>query len=117
MSTNYVVDLKVARRKSGLLQADCAHLLNVDRSKISRIENGDTPPNITELCILTLIYGKPYETLFEAIYLDVITQLQERLNRLPTQQENRAIQFNRSATIVALAGRLETLDRHHHGNV
>ena len=115
MFKEFAFDLKVARRKSGLSQSDCAHLLDVDRSKISRLERGDSPPTVRDICTLSLVYGKSFESLFCSIFKDVRNGLRERLASLPTQVGKRISQFNRNNTLNLLATRLDTLNKQDHG--
>ena len=115
MLKEFAFDLKVARRKSGLSQSDCAHLLDVERSKISRLERGDSPPSVRDICTLSLIYGKSFESLFGTIFDEVRDGLRERLANIPSQAGNRISQFNRTNTLNLLAARLETIADHDHG--
>ena len=61
MSTEFALDLRLARKKSGLTQRDCAHLLNVHASKVSALEHGKQLPTLIEICTLSLIYGRSFE--------------------------------------------------------
>ncbi|PHS21387.1 MAG: hypothetical protein COA84_15890 [Robiginitomaculum sp.] len=110
----FAFDLKVARRKSGLSQSDCAHLLDVDRTKISRLEQGDSPPSIRDICTLSLVYGKSFESLFGTIFEEVREGLQERLTTIPALTGNRISQFNRTNTLNDLASRLNALTENNH---
>jgi len=116
MYNNFAFDLKVARRKSGLSQSDCAHLLDVDRSKISRLERGDSPPTIRDICTLSLVHGKSFESLFGTVFQEVYDSLRERLASIPSEAGKRMSQFNRTNTLNQLASRLETLTNKGHGS-
>jgi DNA-binding XRE family transcriptional regulator len=56
MYQDFLIDLKTARRRSGLTQADCGHLLGGSKSKISNLETGRKLPSMKEICGLSLIY-------------------------------------------------------------
>jgi len=115
MLKEFAFDLKVSRHKSGLSQSDCAHLLDVDRARISRLERGDCPPTVREFCTLSVLHGKSFESLFAKIHQDVCDALQERLITVPVQAGNRIGSFNRTNTLNRLAARLEELNNHDHG--
>ena len=115
MYKEFAFDLKVARRKSGLSQSDCAHLLDIDRSRISRIERGDSSPSVSDICTLSLIHGKSFERLFRTLLQEVGGNLRERLVSIPAQAGRRIDQFNRTNTLNLLAARLEDLNKHDHG--
>ncbi|MBB4302832.1 transcriptional regulator with XRE-family HTH domain [Rhodobium orientis] len=115
MSKGFAFDLKVARHKSGLSQRDCAHLLDVHRSKISRIEQGHHPLGVEDICILTLLYGRPFESLFGSACEDVRPTLRKRLATLPAETGPRLSGLNRTHTLDLLAVRLDTLDTRDHG--
>lgn len=99
---SFALDLKVQRRKAGLSQKDCAHLLGVHPSRISLLESGHAIPKVAELFTLSVIYGKALGTFFTDAFEDVRELLQERLTTLP-----RRYQFNRRNTLSQLAERLE----------
>ncbi len=115
MLKEFAFDLKVARRKSGLSQSDCAHLLDVDRTKIYRLERGDNPPTVREFCTLSLVHGKSFESLFGPMFQEVRDALIEQLASIPNQSGKRIGQFNRTNTLSRLAARLETFNIQDHG--
>ncbi len=116
MLKEFALDLKVARRKSGLSQSDCAHLLDVDRTKISRLERGDTPPTVREFCTLSLVHGKSFESLFGKIFQEVRDALKERLTSIPAQAGKRISQFNRTNTLNRIGAQLEGFHTKDHGS-
>jgi transcriptional regulator with XRE-family HTH domain len=67
MKYEFSLDLKVARRRSGLTQADCAYLLGVDPTRISRLEAGKTLPTAVELSVLILIFGESSGQMFQGV--------------------------------------------------
>ena len=84
MSKAFALDLKVARRKSGLTQSDTAHLLATQHSKISRIEHGKHLPTAHDIALLSLIYGKSYDVLCRTVFENAAHDLRGRMITLPT---------------------------------
>ena len=109
MPNEFALDLKVARRKSGLTQGDCAHLLDVHPSKISLLESGKALPGIKDICALSLVYGRSFESLFSSIVASANRQLRDRLRTMPAAPKRWLGNFNRRNTLSAVADRLETL--------
>lgn len=79
------VDLKIGRNQSGLSNADLAHLLGVNKSRISKLENGRATPRPEELCALCLIYGRAADHLFLLTTRSLIGEMTERLARMPEE--------------------------------
>jgi transcriptional regulator with XRE-family HTH domain len=68
MIQEFTLDLRAARRNSGLRQVDCAHLMGVNKTKISNLENGRQRPSVRDICTLSMIYGRSFESLFAGIF-------------------------------------------------
>lgn len=117
MSNPFALDLKVARRKSGLTQQDCAHLLDVHKTKISLLEAGKVLPSVQEICTLSMLYGKSFESLFGAMMNDAKRLLQNRLETLPVASHKWLGRFIRQNTLNRLAARLESNNQNEHGTV
>ncbi len=109
MSNAFALDLKVARRKSGLTQSDCAHLLGSHRSKFSHLELGKQPPTAVDIAMLSLIYGRTYDTLCRAVFEDAARELGERLVTLPMPRRNWLGHFNRANSLDNLSARIQAL--------
>ena len=60
MGNSFALDIKVARRRSGLSQAEVSHLLGIHRTRLSKLERGRYVPTAHELAALCLIYGKEF---------------------------------------------------------
>ena len=116
MSHSFALDLKVARRKSGLTQQDCAHLLDVHKAKISLLEQGKTLPSVLEICTLSLLYGKSFESLFGSMLEDAHSILKDRLATLPDVSNRWLGRFIRGNTLNKLAARLDN-DPNEYGSV
>ena len=114
MINEFTLDLKVARRRCGLTQADCAHLLNIHPSLVSQIENGKRMPTIRELCILSLVYRRSFESLFAGVVADARRDLHQRLATMPDAPKHWLGRHNRQHTLNALAEQL--LDAHSDGH-
>ena len=110
MQNEFTLDLKVTRRKSGLTQGDCAHLLAIHPSKISLLESGKALPSIRDIAALTVIYGRSFESLFHSIVQEVQHNLKERLRTMPEAPKHWLLRFNRQHTLDTVADRLEILD-------
>lgn len=115
MKNDIALRLKVSRRKAGLTQGDCAHLLAVHPSKISLMENGKVLPTVHEASILALVYGKPLDALLSGSLIEAQQGLSERLGTMPPCPRLWLGRFNRHYTLNALAVRLEALYAYEHG--
>ena len=82
MSNTFALDLKVARKKSGLTQADLAHLLGASRGKVSHLERGATVPTVRDICTLSMVYGKSFESLFAPVFEEIARKLERSLVQL-----------------------------------
>lgn len=107
MSNQFALDLKVARKKSGLTQQDCAHLLHVHKARISLLEQGKVLPTVHEICVLSFLYGKPFESLCGSMMEDARVVLQNRLATLPTPSSRWIGRFVRQSTLNRLADHLD----------
>ncbi len=110
MTHPFALDLKVARRKSGLTQQDCAHLLDVHKAKISLLEQGKTLPSVLDICTLSLLYGKSFESLFGSVLEDAHRILKDRLATLPMASNRWLGRFTRQNSLNRLAARLDDVD-------
>jgi transcriptional regulator with XRE-family HTH domain len=106
MTTQFALDLRLARRKSGLTGRDLAHLLHRDPGTLSTLEHGKRLPTLFELCTLSLIYGRTFEALYGELFGLARRVLTERLGTLPPLARATATTHHRAATIARLAKRL-----------
>ncbi len=106
MHHQFSLDLRSARRKAGLTQADCGHLLGGSARIVRQLEDGQRAPTLTEICALSLIFGRSFESYFGEIMPALREALSEHLSTLPHPKEKHASTFNRSATLEKLAERL-----------
>jgi transcriptional regulator with XRE-family HTH domain len=114
MKHEFALDLKVERRKAGLSQGDVAHLLDVHPSKVSLIEAGRTVPSLKDICALTVLYGKSFESLFYGMLKKTAGELKGRFHRMPDAPKRWLPTFNRKASLGGLAERLEAITPDHH---
>lgn len=109
MKHQYALDLRVARRKSGLTQQDCGHLLGIDATRITRFESGKRPPSVAELSILCFIFDVPLAAFADRIVEADAALLQRRLVRMPQCPKNWPDHEARANTLRELVEKLEQL--------
>ena len=114
MPTDFAFDLRLARRKAGLTQRDCAHLLAVKQSRLSALEKGVMQPSLEELCILSVVYSRSFEQQLSAILADAQEKLRRRLPSLPAKARKCAATFNRKKTLERVERRVREIS-HDHG--
>ncbi len=110
MVYQFGLDLKVARRRSALTQADCAHLLGVDQPRISKFEAGTATPTVVELSILCLIFNRPIGNISAEVVISIGEQLQRRLASMPPCPESWHDRAHRERTLGLIAQKLSSLD-------
>lgn len=115
MQSDLALHLRVLRRKSGLTQADFAHLLGVHRTRVSHWEGGKTLPDPRDLCVMSLVFGRSIESLLAGLMVDARQKLERRLGTMPSAPRNWPGRINRVHALNALGARLETLTRHDNG--
>lgn len=108
MTNEMSLDLRVARRKAGLTQSDCAHLLGLNKAQISKIESGERAIRLEELCLLSVIYDLPIDGMATPVRLVAEAHLRERLASLRPPSVRWIGTFNRQHTLSSLAERLES---------
>ncbi len=108
-------DLKTARKKSGLTQKDCAHLLATQHTKIARVENGKFMPSAYDVALLSLIYGRSYDTLCRTVFDNAASDIRGRMVTLPTPPSSWVVRFNRTNTLDNLDARLKALIKEAYG--
>ena len=106
MTKEFALDLKVARQNSGLTQEDCAHLLGLCDATLAKMEGGRRTPTVYEICTLSMIYGRSFESLFAGIFKEVREDLFGRLMSMPTASGTLRLRTNRQYTLGKLASRL-----------
>lgn len=106
MSTQFALDLRLARRKAGYTQGDVAHLLSGHQSLVSELEQGHRRPSLEQIIELSLIYGRSFESFFGALLAERQQVLLNRLERLPEIAKSTAHTFNRARSLKHLQRRL-----------
>ena len=61
MFTQLALDLRLARKLTGLTQVDCATMMGISRKHWRRLETGKREPTFKELLILTTIFNRTFE--------------------------------------------------------
>ena len=107
MTTEFALDLRLARRKAGFTQRDAAHLLGVHQSTVSDLERGRLLPTVGQIVTLSLIYGRSFESLFAQVMRDARRELKERLALVPDSVRAYVGTFNRTSSLERLRQRLE----------
>jgi DNA-binding XRE family transcriptional regulator len=79
--------LRAARQRTGLSQADVAHLIRTSRSMLSRYERGTREPDVVTAMTLSLLYDLPLNKLFPR---------QGTLNRLLKKRERMLAAWRRT---------------------
>lgn len=102
-----------ARRKAGFSQADCAHLLGVSQSHISRLELGRTVPSVTDLCGVAVLFGRTMEFMVEPLFQDRATTIRRRLFDLPEPRTGWLSRFVRNNTLHNLEERVDRIIEHY----
>jgi transcriptional regulator with XRE-family HTH domain len=113
MSTQFALDLRLARRKAGFTQRDVAHLLSSRKSLISNLEKGRRKPNLTQIVTLSVIYGRSFESLFAAEMRYAEAALRARILTLPVPTVRLASTYHRDANVERLARRLADNETDH----
>jgi len=106
MKNTLFSDLQSLRRKSGLSQADCAHLLATPRSRISKLESGAQTPMVEEVCTLSLVYNEEVSEMFRDLFPTIREELVDRIQSLPHPENSFAGSLTRYQTLERLAERL-----------
>ena len=113
MSTEFALDLRLARRKSGLTQRDTAQLLGVQSSRLSDLELGKKLPSLPEIITLSLIYGRSFESLFSVLMAQARAAIKDRMTGLPEDGRNYVGTVNRAYSLERLEDRLlDSPDEH-----
>ena len=108
MSSDFTLDLRVQRRKTGYRQCDCAHLMGITSGTLSAIEMGRRRPTLVEICTLSLIYGRTFESFFGEVMEEARANLRTRILTMPKNKRTYAGTLNRDTSIERLARRLAT---------
>ena len=106
MTTEFALDLSLARRKAGYVQSEVAHLMASHQSRISDLEQGRVLPTLPEIVTLSLIYGRSFESLFSMLMDGARRDLQARIKTLSKEVRNYVGTFNRAGSIDRLKDRL-----------
>ena len=76
------VDLRIARRASGLHGTDLAQLLGCSKDRVSRLENGKARLCVKEILTLSMLYDKPFSSIFPLTSTHLVDRLRERLSEI-----------------------------------
>jgi len=110
MGYEFGLDLRVARRRAALTQADCAHLLGTDQPRISKFEAGTAMPSVVELSILYLLFDRSLGKTSDQILASMRDELLGRLANIPDCPPAWRDRRTRFQTLGDLAEKLSALD-------
>ena len=110
MVHKFGLDLRVARKRAALTQADCAHMLGTDQPRISKFESGRAGPTMVELSILYLLFGQSLGQTSEAILASRRDDLLGRLASIPDCPPAWRDRERRFRTLGAVAETLAAID-------
>ena len=88
--------------------------MGADKSKISNLERGRQHPTVRDICMLSMIYGRTFESLFEGIFDEVRADLAMRLPELPEPAPHYKRRLNREKTLQRLEERIEAVEPEYH---
>jgi transcriptional regulator with XRE-family HTH domain len=106
MFTMFAHDLRLARRKAGFTQRDVAHLMGCRKSLVTELEKGHRKPSLSQIVLLSVIYGRSFESLFSQEMREAEADLRSRIIGMPDAKVRLATTYHRDATIERLARRL-----------
>ncbi|WP_172299998.1 helix-turn-helix transcriptional regulator [Pseudoruegeria sp. HB172150] len=106
MFKSFNADLRLIRKRSGLTQADCGHLIGGKLHQISMIERGRRAPTIEEICALSILYGRSFEDLYAEAFEKTRRNIAVHLETLPEAPRDWPRGHIRSRTLERLAERL-----------
>tara|TARA_R100001244_G_scaffold6593_24_gene8161 strand:+ start:35132 stop:35485 length:354 start_codon:yes stop_codon:yes gene_type:complete len=106
MHTQFAHDLCAARRKAGLSTKDIGTLLELGQPEIAMFESGKRPPSLLEICKISLIYNRSFDSLYKAIRTLAKKELFQQMPSLDSDSKEKASRFNRENTLKRLHGQL-----------
>ena len=107
MFHDFALDLRAVRRNAGFTQADCAHLLGCHRSRYTRFETGEMLPGLEDICLLSLLFGRSFESFFSDLLDTCRAHLEGRLATLPAAKSRTIGPGNRQKTLDRIAADLD----------
>lgn len=107
MRHHHAINIRVARLRLGLTQADMAHLLDTSQPRVSRIESGEYRPTIREVCKLCIILDMPLTELYGHTAEGAVQQLEQRLPSIPDAPAIWRSRKRRLDTLASLRFRLQ----------
>lgn len=73
---------------------------------IAEMEAGKRPPSLLEICKISLVYNRSFESLYREIRRTAKRQLFQQMPSLPSETKDKASRFNRENTLKRLHGQL-----------
>lgn len=95
-------DLRVGRKKTGLVQPDVSTMLNISTKEIAALESGERDPTLLQLCQLSVIYNRSFTEYYEHLMREARESLFRNLPDLPECNVEGIQRHNRQSTIARL---------------
>ena len=106
MKTEFSMDLRLARRRAGLIQTDVAHLTGMSVPRYSSIERGHCMPSVTEFFALATVLDRQFSSYCTGEIKAQRSLIFKRLSTLPVPKRYHPNLHGRELTLARLA-RLE----------
>ncbi|WP_415404130.1 helix-turn-helix domain-containing protein [Tateyamaria sp. SN3-11] len=106
MRTQFALDLRTERRKSGFTQSDVAHLISANQPLISELEQGKRRPSLEQIVDLSIVYAHSFEAFFGTLMTERQHVILKQVNSLPVIEASSSDTFNRPSSIKRLERRL-----------
>ncbi|MGP1354561.1 MAG: helix-turn-helix transcriptional regulator [Parasphingopyxis sp.] len=106
MFTQFAHDLRAIRAKAGLTERDVSILLEIGKQEVAALETGAVPPSVEQLCKLSIIYGRSFTDLYQALMHKAREALFRNLPDLPEYVADEKASFNRDNTLKRLESEL-----------
>ena len=109
-------DLRVGRKKTGLVQRDVSVLLNISTKEVAGLESGEREPSLLQLCQLSVLYNRSFTEYYEQLLREARESLFRNLPDLPESNVEGIQRHNRQSTIARLERSLTAvLTKRHDG--
>ncbi|MCE8005971.1 helix-turn-helix transcriptional regulator [Aestuariivita sp.] len=106
MRTQFALDLRTERRKSGFTQSDVAHLISSNQSLVSELEQGKRRPNLEQIVDLSIVYARSFEAFFGTLMSERQRVILGQVHTLPVIEARSSNTHNRPGSINRLEKRL-----------
>ena len=109
----HLTRVRQARKHHSLTQDELAHLLGIYQGNISRLESGETPPDLETAFSLQVIFGRSLHDLFPTLYDNIEDAVMRRAATLDRRLSERPT-LNAAAKRRLLKGMVLRAQANHH---